>query len=155
MSGEPIPSPTGNFLSVHKLGPGFSSLLSKTYFHMEHLLCSTTRTADKLSFCTLQLLCGAYREGQQSFSFVVLCGSTVLFCGSFILSCFVGSYILSYCCIEKSTKKESVCSVNNGVMQAALSHLCKPVNTCVVGGFAQWISFVANLDIHCTKQLRT
>lgn len=70
--------------------PGFSALLSKMYFHMEHLLCSATRTADKLSFCTPQLLHWAYREGPQSFSFVVLCGSTVLFCAQLYFKLFCG-----------------------------------------------------------------
>lgn len=97
--------PLGIFSLSISWDPGFSALLSKTYFHMERLLCSTTRTADKLSSCTLQLLCWAYRAHR---ALALWCCAEARFCFvcSFILSCFVGSYILSYCVLKSQLRKE-------------------------------------------------
>lgn len=96
--------------------PGFLALLGKTYFHVEHLFSSAAGGTVRLCLCTLPCLADAELSWQGEFQLLWCCVEAQLsFVSSYIWSCSVGSCILSYHHVEKSTKKKSACSTNNWV----------------------------------------
>lgn len=112
VSGEPTPSPTGNLLSVCRLG--YLVLAWQDSFTRSIYIFSWWQPV-KLWFCTwpmLQVLSWAYRE---SFSW---CGAVwkhnLVLWAAIFLNCFVGRCILSCHYIQKFTKKNAPAPLTTG-----------------------------------------
>lgn len=142
MSGEPVPSPTGNFLSVYK----FLALLSKTYFYMSIYSFQPGWGTVKLWVCTLPCLPDAEFHLQGEFQLLWWCVEAQLSS--------VGSRILSYYYIKKSTKKKMHAPQTTGC-EAGSPEPSLPVRQHVhgVGGLPSAPSG-ANLGICSVRQLR-
>lgn len=94
VSREPIPSPTGNFLSVLKLGSWFLSCAWQDIFSHGTFIIFSCRDPCQVVFVlpspTLQFLCWACEKAHRALADVVLCERTILFCRQLYFNLFYG-----------------------------------------------------------------